>query len=67
MKKAAIVVDNYKLPIFRRNLDEAGYTHRVETPFIEDTTTINVFFEPAQFEDLQKVVKKSELDAKRSN
>jgi len=67
MKKAGIVVDNWKLPIFRKNLDDAGYTHRVETPFIQDTTTINVFFEPEQFEDLQKVVTKSELDAKRSN
>jgi hypothetical protein len=46
MKKAAIVFDAWKLPIFKKHLDAAGYTY--EDPvqlFADGTLVLKVHFE----------------------
>jgi len=41
MKTAGIIVDNWKLPIFKSNLDNEGYTYK-EVPFTTNTTALKV-------------------------
>lgn len=40
--RAGIVVDNYKLPVFRKRLTEAGYTYTNAGAFTGDTTILHV-------------------------
>ena len=40
--KAGIAVDDYKLPVFRRRLSEAGYTYEDAGPVTGDTTLLTV-------------------------
>ena len=64
MKKAAVVADNYKLPVFRRILKEAGYTWK-ESPFVDDTTTMVVEVEDDEVRALTAVVKRCNQEATR--
>jgi len=41
MKTAGIIVDNWKLPIFKSNLDEHGYSYKEEA-FTKDTVILKV-------------------------
>lgn len=40
--KAGIVVDNWKLPVFRERLTEAGYEYTDAGGFTHDTTVLTV-------------------------
>lgn len=40
--RAGIVVDNWKLPIFRKRLTEAGYTYTDAGGLTPDTTVLTV-------------------------
>ena len=40
--KAAIALDDWKLPVFRKRLVEAGYTYEDAGPFTGDTTVLTV-------------------------
>ena len=40
--KAAIVIDNWKLPIFERHLEEAGYFYTQGNGLTEDTLNLYV-------------------------
>lgn len=40
--KAGIAVDNWKLPVFRRRLTEAGYTYHDGGALTHDTTLLTV-------------------------
>jgi hypothetical protein len=40
--KASIAVDNWKLPVFRRRLTEAGYEYKDAGGFTADTTILTV-------------------------
>jgi hypothetical protein len=40
--KAAIAVDDWKLPVFRKRLTEAGYEYKDAGPFTGDTTILHV-------------------------
>ena len=42
--KAGIVVDDWKLPIFKKGLDDNGYRY-TETPAVNDTTVLSVEFD----------------------
>lgn len=43
-KKAAVVLDDWKLPIFKKHLDAAGYKYDPPTPFTEGTLTLTVHY-----------------------
>lgn len=40
--RAAIVLDDWKLPVFRKRLEEAGYEYRDHGPLTRNTTTLTV-------------------------
>lgn len=63
MKKAGLVVDNFKLKAFRKNLENAGFDW-TETKFTETTTTMFVEYHPKDFEALHNVVYESNAQAK---
>lgn len=60
--KAGIAVDNYKLPVFRRNLKAAGYTYEDGGPLIGDTTLLTV--ETDDMLALKKVLEKCQSESR---
>lgn len=64
MKKAAVVIDDYKLKIFKRNLKNAGFDWK-ETPFTKNVKTLTVFYDPSDFDALLKIVKESNEQGRR--
>lgn len=44
-KTAAVVVDDWKIPIFRKHLDAAGYKYEEPVKFVNDTSTLKVRYE----------------------
>ncbi|MGZ5799006.1 MAG: hypothetical protein ACXWJZ_00060 [Burkholderiaceae bacterium] len=57
MKIAAIVIDNWKLPIFQKKLDAGNYTYRKCDGVTEDTLTLQVNYE--WLDDLERIVKEA--------
>jgi hypothetical protein len=45
MKTAAIVIDSYKLPIFKKHLDTAGYSYTEYPGITENTMLLKVKFD----------------------
>jgi hypothetical protein len=45
MKKAAVGLDDWKLPIFKRHLDAAGYKYEEPVPFTDGTLILKVHYE----------------------
>lgn len=45
MKTAAVILDKWKLPIFKKHLDGAGYTYTEHPGVTDDTLTLRVSFE----------------------
>lgn len=45
MKTAAVLIDDWKLPIFERHLKKAGYKYEVKTGVTKDTLTLRVKYE----------------------
>lgn len=45
MSKAAVLIDSWKLPVFQRHLDAAGYTYREAPGVTDDTITLQVDYE----------------------
>lgn len=52
--KAGIAVDNWKLPVFRRRLEAAGYQYQDGGPLTADATLLTV--ETADMLALKKVI-----------
>jgi hypothetical protein len=44
-KVAGVVIDDWKLPIFLRHLDAAGFTYEDPVPFMPGTLTLRVHFQ----------------------
>jgi hypothetical protein len=44
-KKAATVIDDWKLPIFKKHLDAAGYKYEDPLPFTDGTLVLKVHYE----------------------
>lgn len=61
MKKAAIAVDHWKLPIFERHLTEAGYVYERGEGFTEGTLTLYV--QTTDLKLLEKVVRTANAEA----
>lgn len=60
--KAGIAVDNWKLPIFRERLTEAGYTYKDGGALTGDTTLLTV--EADDILRLKKVLEKCQTEAR---
>jgi hypothetical protein len=43
--KAAVVLDDWKLPIFKKHLDAAGFTYDKPVRFTKGTLTLKVHYE----------------------
>jgi hypothetical protein len=54
-KTAAVVLDAWKLPIFKNHLDAAGFKYEEPIPFTDGTLLLNVHFEWVH--QLQPIVK----------
>lgn len=62
MKKAAVVIDNWKLPIFERHLTQAGYNFQNTGSFTEDSLVLQVMTE--NLTALEAVVRAAHTEAK---
>jgi len=67
MKKIGIVVDNYKLDRFKKELGKAGLKDFDVVPFTEDTSTIKVNTPKDRIADVKRICQSVELHFKRSN
>lgn len=67
MKKAGIVVDNYKLKKYKETLTKKGFTDFITAPFTKDTTTIQVTVPENQLQEIHKMCHLLELHFKRAN
>lgn len=45
MKTAGVAIDDWKLPIFKKHLDAAGYTYTEHPGLTQDTLTLVVEYE----------------------
>lgn len=64
MKKAAIAIDEWKLPIFKRHLSQAGYAFEQCTGLTDGTLILTVKTE--NLEALAVVVKAANTEAART-
>ena len=62
MKKAGIVLDAYKLAVFKKHLDAAGYKYE-QSPGLPGTIILTVEYEWAS--DLQPIVEKANAEARK--
>lgn len=61
--RAGIAVDNWKLPIFRKNLTAAGYVYEDGGPLVGETTLLTV--ETGDMLALKKVLEQCQTEAAR--
>jgi len=61
MPKAAIAIDDWKLPIFKRHLTEAGYSFGQHPGLTDNTLTLVVHTK--SIKDLEVVVRKANTEA----
>lgn len=61
--KAGIGVDNWKLPVFRKRLKEAGYEYEDAGPLTGDTTLLTV--ETSDMLALKKVLEKCQTECRK--
>lgn len=63
--KAAIAIDDWKLPIFERHLKEAGYEFKT-VPGLTPGTLLLQVITTRSFTELQPIVQAAQLEAARS-
>jgi hypothetical protein len=61
--RAGIAVDNWKLPVFRRGLTDAGYSYRDAGALTHDTTLLQV--ETDDMPALAKVIEKCQAECRK--
>lgn len=61
--KAGIAVDNWKLPVFRKRLTEAGFEYTDSGAFTHDTTLLTV--ETDNMLKLKRVLEKCQAECRR--
>jgi hypothetical protein len=62
--KAAIALDDWKLPVFRKRLTEAGYEYRDGGAFMNDTTLLTVITNDML--KLKRVIEACESECQKS-
>jgi len=63
-KKAGTAIDNWKLPIFKKHLDAAGYKYEEPVPFTEDTMILMVHYEWVH--ELQPIIEAAQRECAES-
>lgn len=63
--KAGIVLDDWKLSVFRRRLTDAGFTYTDAGAFTGDTTTLHVQYEAEQLPELKRVLEEAQYECKQ--
>jgi hypothetical protein len=58
---AAVVLDDWKLPVFKRHLDAAGYKYEEPVPFTEGTLTLKVRYEWVH--ELQPIIEAAQRES----
>lgn len=66
-KKIGIVVDPYKLEPFLKGLEKNDFELLDTTPSVGRTILIRVMVPEQRIKELTKLIKKLEIDVKRSN
>ena len=69
MKKIAIVVDDYKLPMFKEELKAKGYAYQTHS-FTQDTTSLKISVTESEVpivHDLCKKIQKHFTDVREGN
>lgn len=61
--KAGIAVDNWKLPVFRKRLTEAGYEYEDGGALTHDTTLLTVYY--SNIAELADVVQRCQEACRR--
>jgi hypothetical protein len=67
MKKVGIVVDDYKLDKYKKDLIKKGYTDINVKPFVNNTSVIQVRVLDNQVPDVHKICQLADLYFKRGN
>jgi hypothetical protein len=67
MKKVGIVADNYKLEMFKKKLNDDGFTDYEVFPFTKDTYAIKVNVPDDKVIEIKKICDFVETHFKRSN
>lgn len=62
MKTAGVVIDSWKLPIFKKHLDAAGYAYTEHPGITQSTLTLRVSYE--WLRDLQPIVEAANKECK---
>jgi hypothetical protein len=62
--RAVIGVDNWKLPVFRKRLKEAGYEYKDAGPLTGDTTLLTV--ETTNMLALKKVLEQCQRECRKA-
>ena len=62
-KTAGVVLDDWKLPVFKKHLDAAGYTYEDPVQFTEGTSILRVKYEWAH--KLQSVIEAAYKECER--
>lgn len=65
-KTVGIGADNYKLDMFKKELDKAKFKYDI-TPFTADTSVIKVYTLEYRVNDIQAICRKVELHFNHSN
>lgn len=60
---AGIVIDNWKLDIFKKRLDDAEFTYTVQLGISDDTLTVKVEYDQFSLAHLQSVVQGAQNEA----
>lgn len=63
-KVAGVAIDNWKLSIFKKHLDAAGYTYEPPKPFTEGTMLLRVNYRWVH--ELQPIIEAAERECRRS-
>ncbi len=63
MKTAAVVLDSWKLGIFKRHLDEAGFNYTEKPGITNDTLTLQVEYEWVS--QLQPVIESANKECRK--
>ena len=67
MKTAAIVIDRWKLPVFKRRLDAASYNFTEHDGSTPESMVLKVPYEEgSSFVALTKIVRAAQLECKES-
>ena len=61
--KAAIALDDWKLPIFRKRLTDAGFDYKDAGAPMAGMTMLSVVFRPDEMQKLQDVVVAAQTEA----